>query len=625
MGSSPLARGLLLFSLPVWVRIGIIPARAGFTAFEASADGKGTDHPRSRGVYAEQSVVPPCQMGSSPLARGLPDATAATPRTTGIIPARAGFTRTSRCEGRRRRDHPRSRGVYGLSTPHVTVTWGSSPLARGLPHAGGADLHVVGIIPARAGFTRRRCPSAPSPRDHPRSRGVYENEVVAEYQRAGSSPLARGLPQQPRRENRCPRIIPARAGFTRTSSAVTPTWADHPRSRGVYELAAHVHLWALGSSPLARGLLPRGLHGRPDRRIIPARAGFTPARRKPHTCSPDHPRSRGVYQQPGRSKGRFDVSSPLARGLPDAPWDNLNAIRIIPARAGFTGDGGRFPQGDRDHPRSRGVYVQGGPALAGRPGSSPLARGLRDDGEQSGPLAGIIPARAGFTIGASARRRPRAGSSPLARGLRVLVLALLGLAGIIPARAGFTPHGRPPRGGGADHPRSCGVYGRSRSAPTGSWGSSPLARGLRSGRAPGSRRSGSSPLARGLQEGEVGFQLVIGIIPARAGFTRPARDPVRRREDHPRSRGVYAPPAGGAPQVGGSSPLARGLRGLAAAGEAGGGIIPARAGFTRRRRRPSSASADHPRSRGVYGLVYWAAHQMGGSSPLARGLHRLRQ
>ena len=132
MGSSPLARGLLLFSLPVWVRIGIIPARAGFTAFEASADGKGTDHPRSRGVYAEQSVVPPCQMGSSPLARGLPDATAATPRTTGIIPARAGFTRTSRCEGRRRRDHPRSRGVYEGQCAVCERNLGSSPLARGL-------------------------------------------------------------------------------------------------------------------------------------------------------------------------------------------------------------------------------------------------------------------------------------------------------------------------------------------------------------------------------------------------------------------------------------------------------------------------------------------------------------
>ena len=175
VGSSPLARGLLLFSLPVWVRIGIIPARAGFTAFEASADGKGTDHPRSRGVYAEQSVVPPCQMGSSPLARGLPDATAATPRTTGIIPARAGFTRTSRCEGRRRRDHPRSRGVYASSAERRPFCRGSSPLARGLPRAHAPPPAGDGIIPARAGFTLSRRNSHRSPLDHPRSRGVYLN------------------------------------------------------------------------------------------------------------------------------------------------------------------------------------------------------------------------------------------------------------------------------------------------------------------------------------------------------------------------------------------------------------------------------------------------------------------
>ena len=162
VGSSPLARGLLLFSLPVWVRIGIIPARAGFTAFEASADGKGTDHPRSRGVYAEQSVVPPCQMGSSPLARGLPDATAATPRTTGIIPARAGFTRTSRCEGRRRRDHPRSRGVYERLPITLVAEWGSSPLARGLRGPVRRVRAGPGIIPARAGFTAVSLPVTPA-------------------------------------------------------------------------------------------------------------------------------------------------------------------------------------------------------------------------------------------------------------------------------------------------------------------------------------------------------------------------------------------------------------------------------------------------------------------------------
>ncbi len=50
-----------------------------------------------------------------------------------------------------------------------------------------------------------------------------------------------------------------------------------------------------------------------------------------------------------------------------------------------------------------------------------------------------------------------------------------------------------------------------------------------------------------------------GIIPARAGFTviRPLM--ADHLEDHPRSRGVYAPDGGIVAEARGSSPLARGL------------------------------------------------------------------
>ena len=70
---------------------------------------------------------------------------------------------------------------------------GSSPLARGLLGVGDAFAGVSGIIPARAGFTRGAAPSRLWRRDHPRSRGVYA--VLARYsaRSSGSSPLARGL------------------------------------------------------------------------------------------------------------------------------------------------------------------------------------------------------------------------------------------------------------------------------------------------------------------------------------------------------------------------------------------------------------------------------------------------
>ena len=51
-------------------------------------------------------------------------------------------------------------------------------------------------------------------------------------------------------------------------------------------------------------------------------------------------------------------SSPLARGLPPRLISIRRHIRIIPARAGFTGCAADNPAKHQDHPRSRGVYWQ---------------------------------------------------------------------------------------------------------------------------------------------------------------------------------------------------------------------------------------------------------------------------
>ena len=152
-----------------------------------------------------------------------------------------------------------------------------------------------------------------------------------------------------------------------------------------------------GSSPLARGLRCRqpGQHDR--RRIIPARAGFTSVLPVFGSCWRDHPRSRGVYLSPAFSVQSFSGSSPLARGLRvDALVDFLLA-GIIPARAGFTWTLASSSRQEPDHPRSRGVYVCLRCFLRQWPGSSPLARGLRRRGRRGHLGQGIIPARAGFT------------------------------------------------------------------------------------------------------------------------------------------------------------------------------------------------------------------------------------
>ena len=213
--------------------------------------------------------------------------------------------------------------------------------------------------------------------DHPRSRGVYRILSLAFARVTGSSPLARGLHSEFRLRVARLRIIPARAGFTRRRRGDGYSIEDHPRSRGVYRDLA------------VPGLRPR--------RIIPARAGFTGRAWVPRPSSRDHPRSRGVYPRFVPDLENMGGSSPLARGLHDAPpvwaWNR----GIIPARAGFTEAGAPCSRSRPDHPRSRGVYPSPEMATRGPAGSSPLARGLRGvgPGQFGGP--GIIPARAGFT------------------------------------------------------------------------------------------------------------------------------------------------------------------------------------------------------------------------------------
>ena len=111
-----------------------------------------------------------------------------------------------------------------------------------------------------------------------------------------------------------------------------------------------------------------------------------------------------------------------------------------------------------------------------------------------------------------------------------------------------------------------------------------------------------------------------GIIPARAGFTPRPSGRRSARPDHPRSRGVYVPAGYVEDRRGGSSPLARGLHRPHQRTGGRARIIPARAGFTRPDGRRVVAGGDHPRSRGVYPGPGSPSPPTTGSSPLARGL-----
>ena len=174
-----------------------------------------------------------------------------------------------------------------------------------------------------------------------------------------------------------PGSSPLARGLHAGDPLLAEAWMDHPRSRGVYATVEELEGGTRGSSPLARGLLPSPRISDHAGGIIPARAGFTTEEIIVPNADRDHPRSRGVYVSiiPAGSVG--DGSSPLARGLPSYPRRTPESARIIPARAGFTLGHGSGRMDLQDHPRSRGVYWNGPCRKKKLTGSSPLARGLR--------------------------------------------------------------------------------------------------------------------------------------------------------------------------------------------------------------------------------------------------------
>ena len=115
-------------------------------------------------------------------------------------------------------------------------------------------------------------------------------------------------------------------------------------------------------------------------------------------CLTAHPRSRGEHISSSPIDTVIDGSSPLARGTrQDAVRESLR-YRLIPARAGNTGtEATRFAITSA-HPRSRGEHVLGTFCFLLGCGSSPLARGTPCQLFDLLAFRRLIPARAGNTL-----------------------------------------------------------------------------------------------------------------------------------------------------------------------------------------------------------------------------------
>jgi len=358
-GSSPLARGALRRVSQSSLDRRIIPAGAGSTRPPARSASPGRDHPRWRGEHLVWTWREADLGGSSPLARGAPQLRRLPGHAVRIIPAGAGSTgRRASCSGVSR-DHPRWRGEHHVSESGDVAAVGSSPLARGALPAGSGARPDGRIIPAGAGSTTCWIRCAAGWTDHPRWRGEH---------------------CQVRRENAAaPRIIPAGAGSTTGGRHERDLHEDHPRWRGEHTVNARYALNAAGSSPLARGARPPQEGRSSSRGIIPAGAGSTRSLRRTTGRTPDHPRWRGEHSRASRRSRRAWGSSPLARGaLPR--WSVIAPpLRIIPAGAGSTRRCPVHSRDRRDHPRWRGEHLSVFPRMAGDFGSSPLARGALED------------------------------------------------------------------------------------------------------------------------------------------------------------------------------------------------------------------------------------------------------
>ncbi len=234
--------------------------------------------------------------GSSPRVRGL---------TTGASPAPAPC-----------RDHPRGCGAHTLSCVCTESKRGSSPRVRGSPSDVDITAHLLGIIPAGAGLTRRSAEQVPRSRDHPRGCGAHRSNLSRRPPCRGSSPRVRGSLHLSACLVSFFGIIPAGAGLTSAELQTTLGCGDHPRGCGAHLTRTSASGCLMGSSPRVRGsplnfsmlLLSHG--------IIPAGAGLTSELFDATIIARDHPRGCGAHPRHHQGFCREQGSSPRVRGSP---------------------------------------------------------------------------------------------------------------------------------------------------------------------------------------------------------------------------------------------------------------------------------------------------------------------
>ena len=357
MGSSPRGRGPRGERLTDDTEGRLIPARAGTTDRDDHQNQRCEAHPRAGGDHNLSPNTAARRAGSSPRGRGPRPRGQRRLHVEGLIPARAGTTCPRTAGHRARRAHPRAGGDHSTVSIEPSVTLGSSPRGRG-PRCEALARHAgARLIPARAGTTLCSRERSRSARAHPRAGGDHSVASFGVSPARGSSPRGRGPPAQGAREGGRLRLIPARAGTTGVRRGCAHPLGAHPRAGGDHSRGMASRSDSFGSSPRGRGPLADRQRCLLARRLIPARAGTTRTATWAPRSTSAHPRAGGDHPHCGAHPVLEPGSSPRGRGPRHPEVRDVALGRLIPARAGTTGRLQGLRCRWRAHPRAGGDHV----------------------------------------------------------------------------------------------------------------------------------------------------------------------------------------------------------------------------------------------------------------------------
>ena len=189
-------------------------------------------HPRAGGENLGDEDPGVLEVGSSPRGRGKPDWRRRRSLGAGLIPARAGKTAFNSSLNCAAWAHPRAGGENFTFRIGNQVIAGSSPRGRGKRCIMVVTFRCGGLIPAWAGKTARLTCSPSVGWVHPRVGGKNDDLDLVRERVSGSSPRGRGKLHQLANCIQAGGLIPAWAGKTVGDGAIHGHCGAHPRVGG---------------------------------------------------------------------------------------------------------------------------------------------------------------------------------------------------------------------------------------------------------------------------------------------------------------------------------------------------------------------------------------------------------